>query len=76
MPSASFTRPPLPLWWPAWVKLDELTDDYAIFKDWPTEQDRIAVTHLMEMPDLKWEKEVDGKYYMSREQYDTGNEQL
>ena len=30
----------------------------------------------MEMPDLKWEKEVDGKYYMSREQYDTGNEQL
>ena len=43
---------------------------------WPTEQDRIAATHLMGMEDLKWEKVEDGKYYMSRAQYDTCNEQL
>ena len=59
-----------------WLILDELTDEYAIFKVWPTEQDRIAVTHLMDMPDLKWEKVVQGKFYMSREQYDLCNEQL
>lgn len=40
------------------------------------EQDRIAATHLMGMEDLKWEKIEDGKYYMSRAQYDACNEQL
>ena len=59
-----------------WLVLVELTDDHAIFKVWLTEQDRIAVTHLMDMPNLKWEKVEDGKYYMTRAQYDTGNEQL
>ena len=39
-----------------WLNLEELTDEYAIFKVWPTEQDRIAVTHLMGIPDLKWQK--------------------
>ena len=42
----------------------------------PPNKDRIAATHLMDMPDLKWEKVEDGKYYMSRAQYDMGNEQL
>ena len=59
-----------------WLFLDELIDEYAIFKVWPTEQDRIAVTHLMDMPDLKWEKVVRGKFCMSRAQYDLCNEQL
>ena len=40
-----------------WLSLHELTDEYAIFKVWPTDQDRLAVTHLLEVPDLKWEKE-------------------
>jgi len=59
-----------------WLNLEELTDEYAIFTVWPSEQNRIAVTHLMDMPDIKWEKVEDGKYYMSRAQYDMGNEQL
>lgn len=59
-----------------WVKLVELTDDYAIFESWPTEQKRIPVTHLMDMPDLVWAKVEDGRYYMTRAQYDMGNEQL
>ena len=59
-----------------WLNLVELTEDYAIFKVWPTEQDRIAATHLMEMPDLEWEKVEQGKYYMSRRQYDFCNDQL
>ena len=59
-----------------WLNLVELADDYAIFKVWPTEQDRLAVTHLMDMPDLKWEKVVRGKFYMSRAQYDLCNDQL
>ena len=59
-----------------WLNLVELTDEHAIFKVWPTEQDRIAATHLMDMPDLKWEKQEEGKYYMSRTQYDAGNDQL
>ena len=60
-----------------WLKLDELTEEYAIFKVWPMEQDRIAATHLMEMPDLKWEKvDEHGCYLMSRAQYDAGNDQL
>jgi hypothetical protein len=54
----------------------ELTDEYAIFAIWPTEQDRIAVTHLMGIPDLVWDKEEDGMYYMKRAQYDMCNEQL
>ena len=63
-----------------WLNLHELTDEHAIFKVWPTEQDRLAVAHLLEVPDLKWEKE-EGQgesklYYMSRAQYDTNNEQL
>ena len=59
-----------------WLKLEELTDEYAIFVVWPSEQKRIAVTHFLELPDLKWEKVEDGKYYMARAQYDMGNEQL
>lgn len=59
-----------------WLNLVELTDEHAIFEDWPTEQNRIAATHLLEMPDLKWEKVEGDKYYMSRAQYDAGNEQL
>jgi hypothetical protein len=59
-----------------WLNLVELTDEYAIFAIWPTEQDRIAVTHLMGIPDLVWDKEEDGMYYMKRAQYDMCNEQL
>ena len=59
-----------------WLNLDELTDEYAIFSLWPTEQNRIATTHLMDMPDLKWEKVVGDKYYMPRAQYDACNDQL
>ena len=58
-----------------WVTLDELTDEYAIFKAWPTEQDRIATTHLMDMPGIAWVKEEDGRRFMSRAQYDLANEQ-
>jgi hypothetical protein len=39
-------------------------------------QDRIAVTHLMDMPDLKWDKVENGKRYMSRKQYDFCNAQM
>ena len=56
--------------------MDELTDEYAIFKVWPTEQDRIAVTHLMDMDDLVWAQKEGGRYYMTRDQYDFANEQL
>ena len=59
-----------------WLNLVELSDEYAIFKVWPTEQDRLAVTHLMDMPDLKWEKVEAGCYYMSRTQYEFSNAQL
>ena len=59
-----------------WLNLVELTDEHAIFEVWPSEQDRLAVTHLMDMPDLEWEKVENGKYYMARAQYDMGNEQL
>jgi len=59
-----------------WLKLDELTESYAIFKVWHTEQDHIAVTHLMEMPDLAWDKVKQGMYYMTREQYNMCNNQL
>ena len=59
-----------------WLNLEELTDEHAIFKVWPTEQDRIAATHLMGMEDLAWEKVEAGKYYMSRAQYDACNDQL
>ena len=30
----------------------------------------------MDMPDLVWDKIEDGKYYMSRAQYDLGNDQM
>ena len=61
-----------------WLNLKELTDEYAIFEVWPSEQNRLAVTHLMEMPDLAWAKkeEDEGLFYMSRAQYEMGNEQL
>jgi hypothetical protein len=59
-----------------WLALDELTDEHAIFKVWPTDQDRIAATHLMDMPDLEWDKVEQGRHYMSRAQYDAGNDQL
>ena len=60
-----------------WLNLKELTDEYAIFEVWETEQDRIAVTHLLDMPDLEWAKvdEEEGLFYMAREQYDLGYEQ-
>ena len=45
-------------------------------KSGPTEQDRIAVKHLMDMPDLKWDKVEGDRFYMSRAQYDAGNDQL
>ena len=60
----------------AWLNLVELTDEYAIFEVWPTEQDRIPATHLLDVPDLEWEKEENGKFYMKRAQYDFVNEQL
>ena len=59
-----------------WLSLVELMDEYAIFKVWHTEQDRIAATHLMGVPDLKWEKAEGDKFYMSRAQYDMCNEQI
>ena len=59
-----------------WVELEELTDEYAIFKVWPTEQDRVAATHFMDMPDLKWEKVEGELHYMTREQYELGNDQI
>ena len=59
-----------------WLNLVELNDDHAVFQVWETEQDRIAATHLMGVPDLEWEKEEDGLFYMSRAQYDLCNEQL
>ena len=59
-----------------WLTLVELADDCAIFKVWPTDQDRIAATHLMGVPDLKWEKKEGDLFYMSRAQYDNCNEQL
>ena len=59
-----------------WLNLKELTDEHAIFEVWPTEQNRVAVTHLMDMPGLAWESVgEDGLYYMSRDQYDLCNEQ-
>ena len=41
-----------------------------------TEQNRIAATHFMDMPDLVWDKMEQGMFYMAHEQYDRGNEQL
>ena len=58
-----------------WLNLVELTDEHAIFEVWPTEQDRIAATHVMDMPGLEWAKQAGGKLYMSRAQYDLCNEQ-
>ena len=59
-----------------WLKLVKLTDEHAIFKVWPTEQNRITATHLLDMPGLKWEKVEGDTYYMSRMQYDLCNQQL
>ena len=49
---------------------------YAVFSVWPTEQDRIAATHFMGIPDLEWAKVEGGNHYMARTQYDLCNEQL
>ena len=59
-----------------WLNLVELNDEHAIFEVWPTEQDRIAATHLMGLEGLKWEKVEGDQYFMSRAQYDHCNEQL
>ena len=59
-----------------WLEMQELTAEHAIFKVWPTEQDRIATTHIMDMPNLEWQRVEEGKYYMSREQYNSCNDQL
>ena len=58
------------------MDLKELTDEHTIFEVWETEQDRIAVTHLMDMPDLEWAKVEGDNYYMTREQYELSNDQL
>ena len=53
--------------WSVWnaASPERLTDEYAVFSVWPTEQNRIAATHLMGVPDLEWEKVEGGKYFMS-----------
>ena len=53
-----------------WVNLHELNDEFAIFKAWPSEQDRVAATHLLPVPELKWEKEEGGLFYLARSEYD------
>ena len=61
-----------------WLNFVELTGEYmyAIFKVWPTEQNRIAATHLMGVPDLEWVKVEGDKHFMLRAQYDLCNDQL
>ena len=61
-----------------WLNLVELNDEHAIFEVWPTEQDRIAATHFMGIPDLEWAKVEGGNHYMymARTQYDLCNEQI
>ena len=59
-----------------WLDFVELTDEYAIFKVWPTEQNRIAATHLMGVPDLEWVKVEGDTHFMARAQYDLCNDQL
>ena len=53
-----------------WVNLHELNDEFAIFKAWPSEQNRVAATHLLAMPELKWAKEEGGLFYLARSEYD------
>ena len=53
-----------------WVNFHELNDDFAIFKAWPSEQNRVAATHLLPLPELKWAKEEDGLFYLARSEYD------
>ena len=36
---------------------------FAIFKAWPSEQNRVAATHLLPVPELKWAKEEGGLFY-------------
>ena len=50
--------------------------EYAIFKVWPTEQNRIAATHLMGVPDLEWVKVEGDEHFMSCAQYNLCNDQL
>ena len=47
----------------------------AIPTDGLSEQDRLAVTHLLDMPGMAWAKVEGGRYYMSRAQYDSCYEQ-
>ena len=53
-----------------WVNLHELNDEFAIFKAWPSEQNRVAATHLLPVPELKWAKEEGGLFYLARSEYD------
>ena len=53
-----------------WVNLHELNDEFAIFKAWPSEQNRVAATHLLAVPELKWAKEEGGLFYLARSEYD------
>jgi len=46
-----------------WVNLHELNDEFAIFKAWPSEQNRVAATHLLPVPELKWAKEEGGSLF-------------
>ena len=50
--------------------LHELNDEFAIFKAWPSEQNRVAATHLLAVPELKWAKEEGGLFYLARSEYD------
>ena len=43
--------------------MHELNDEFAIFKTWPSERNRVAATHLLPVPELKWEKEEGGSLF-------------
>uniref|UniRef100_A0A7S0NR32 Uncharacterized protein n=1 Tax=Calcidiscus leptoporus TaxID=127549 RepID=A0A7S0NR32_9EUKA len=59
-----------------WVNLFKLTVEFAIFKVWPTAQNRIAVAHLLPLSGLKWAKQEGDLLYMTREMYDLAVEQV
>ena len=42
----------------------------VVFKAWPSEQNRVAATHLLPVPELKWAKEEGGLFYLARSEYD------
>mmetsp|Transcript_44849 Transcript_44849/g.145727 ORF Transcript_44849/g.145727 Transcript_44849/m.145727 type:complete len:248 (-) Transcript_44849:199-942(-) len=56
--------------------LHELNDEFAIFKAWPSEQNRVAATHLLPVPELKWAKEEGGLFYLARSEYDLACRQV